>query len=58
MKDLKNKNKEELQKLLDEKKEALQNFRFNISGSKQKNVKAGRDLRKEIAQILTEANSR
>ena len=58
MKDLKDKKEEELAKLLAEKRQDLRSFRFNISGSKQKNVKEGRELRKNIARILTEINSR
>jgi ribosomal protein L29 len=51
-----NKNKEELNRLLAEKRKALHNFRFNIAGSKTRNVKEGRNLRKEIARIMTELN--
>lgn len=54
--DLKSKSVGDLQKLLTEKREALKTFRFNITGSKIKNVKEGRTLRKEIAQILTTMN--
>ncbi len=49
---------EELSKTLQDKRVALQNFRFSLSGSKTRNVKEGRGLRKEIAQILTELNSK
>ncbi|MEO8637546.1 MAG: 50S ribosomal protein L29 [Candidatus Taylorbacteria bacterium] len=58
MKDIKDKKEEELVKLLDEKREALRNFRFAMAGSKQKNVKEGKGLRKDIARILTEVNAR
>ena len=44
----------ELENLLAEKREALRKFRFGIAGSKNRNVKEGKNLRKEIAQILTE----
>jgi ribosomal protein L29 len=56
--DLKKKNKADLKKLLTDKRKALQNFRFSISGSKTRNVKEGKALRKEISRILTEVNSR
>jgi len=56
--DFKKKNKADLEKLLVDKKKALQNFRFSISGSKTRNVKEGKALRKEIARILAEVNSR
>lgn len=47
----------ELNKLLEEKRTKLFDFRFNIIGGKMKNVKEGRMLRKDIARILTEQNS-
>ena len=48
----------ELENLLTEKREALRKFRFGIAGSKNRNVKEGKNLRKEIAQILTEIGKR
>lgn len=56
-KEIKGKNKADLQKLLGEKKEALHAFRFGTAGSKLKNMKEGKNLRKDIARILTELNS-
>lgn len=53
MKDLKKKTEKDLEKALAEKREALRKFRFGTSGSKNKNVKEGLNLRKEIAQIFT-----
>ena len=53
MSDIKGKTKKELLKLLAEKKTALQSFRLGNSGSKTKNVKEGRNIRKDIARILT-----
>lgn len=53
IKDLRKKTIGELDKELAEKISALSNFKFGTSGSKVKNVKAGRNLKKEIAQILT-----
>ncbi len=58
MSDLKNTNEKDLQKTLADKRKALQTFRFNLSGSKTRNVKEGRGLRKEIARVLTELSSR
>jgi ribosomal protein L29 len=49
----KSKTKDELQKELHEKHEALKNFRFGITGSKVRNVREGRNLRKDIARIET-----
>jgi ribosomal protein L29 len=59
IKDLKNKNEAQLKDLLNEKREALRVFRFKASGSKTKNVKEARNLRRDIARILTviKANS-
>ena len=54
MSEFKNKNRKDLMKTLHEKKDALQAFRFGTAGSKSKNVKEGRNLRKDIARILTE----
>jgi len=55
-KDLKSKNEKDLKKFLFEKKEDLRNFRFGISGTKTRNVKEGRTLRKDIAKIMTAIN--
>lgn len=54
MSEYKGKNKKDLIKTLVEKRDALQNFRFNIAGARSKNVKEGRTLRKDIARIQTE----
>lgn len=53
IKDLRKKTPGELDKDLSEKAVALSNFRFGTAGSKTKNVKAGKNLKREIAQILT-----
>ena len=58
MKDLKSKNEKELMKDVSEKREKVRAFRFGIEGSKIRNVKEGKNLKREIAQILTEVNSR
>jgi ribosomal protein L29 len=48
----------ELQKDLADKREALRVFRFEGAGSRTRNVRGGRTLRREIARILTELRSR
>ena len=48
----------ELQKTLADKREALRTFRFAAAGSRSRNVREGRELRKEIATILTELRER
>jgi ribosomal protein L29 len=49
---------EDLQKELADKRESLRSFRFGGAGSRAKNVREGRTLRKDIARLLTEINSR
>ncbi len=48
------KTKEELFKELGDKRMTLKNFRFAITGSKTRNVREGRNLRREIARLATE----
>lgn len=48
------KNPKDLIKNLLEKRNALQAFRLGNAGSKTKNVKEGKLLRKDIARIMTE----
>ena len=52
------KNDKDLDKLLVERREELRGFRFGIAGSKIRDVKTGKNLRKDIAQILTEKSDR
>jgi ribosomal protein L29 len=54
--DIKNKDKKTLKEMLVEKREALRLFRFGTAGSKTRNVKEGKNLKKDIARILTEMN--
>ena len=48
----------ELQKLIADKREALRVFRFGGAGSRTRDVRAGRTLRREIAQAMTELRAR
>ena len=57
MADFKNKTEKELKDALAEKRTALRNFRFSVSGSKARNVKEGNGLKKDIARIMTELNA-
>lgn len=50
------KNKADLQKELEEKLIALREMRFGVAGSKSKNVKEQKNLKKEIARIKTMLN--
>jgi ribosomal protein L29 len=48
----------ELKKVLADKRESLRVHRFEGAGSRTRNVRAGRTLRKEIAQLMTELRKR
>jgi ribosomal protein L29 len=48
---------DELRKTIADKREELRALRFGSAGSKNKNVKAARSLRKEIARALTALNA-
>lgn len=41
-----------------EKRESLRVFRFGETGTRTRNVREGRNVRREIARILTEIRSR
>ena len=58
MQELQNKVDTDLHKELGEKRETLRKFRFDVSGSKIKNVKEALALRKQIARVLTLLKSR
>jgi ribosomal protein L29 len=58
MTDIKTKKNTDLNKELAEKRKSLREFRFGVAGSKVKNIKEARNLRKGIARILTELGSR
>jgi len=58
MSDLIKKKDSDLNKLLKDKREEHKSFRFDMTGTKTRNVKAGSGLKKDIAQILTEINKR
>ena len=49
---------ESLQKIIADKREALRVFRFEGEGSRRRNVREARTLRREIARIMTELNAR
>lgn len=58
MTDLEKKSDQDLMKELREKREALRGFRFDVAGSKPRNVKEGHAIKKDIARILTERSAR
>ncbi|MCH7883038.1 50S ribosomal protein L29 [Patescibacteria group bacterium] len=47
------KDKKELEKLLENEREKLRSFRFKLSQGKTKNVKGGMFIKRNIARILT-----
>jgi len=51
--ELKQKSKEEMKKLLQDDREKLRQLRFDLSAGKVKNVREIRNIKKEIARILT-----
>ncbi|MFA6294828.1 MAG: 50S ribosomal protein L29 [Candidatus Paceibacterota bacterium] len=53
MKDITIKTVPDLTKMLSEKRESLRVFRFGAAGAKAKNVKQGRNIKKDIARIMT-----
>jgi ribosomal protein L29 len=57
-KDVTKKDDAGLQKMLDETRQALKNLRFHTSGGVPQDVKAQKNLRKDIARILTEIRKR
>lgn len=58
MKDITTKTPADLKKLVAEKRKELRAFRFGGAGAKTKNVKLGRNLKKDIARILTALNGK
>ena len=58
MKDFIKKTENELKTILSEKRLALRNFRFAVSGSNVRNVKEGNGLKKDIARIMTILNAK
>ena len=58
MKDHSKKTIEALKKEIFDKKQSIRQFRFDLAGSKTRNVKLGQNLRKEVARLMGEVNSR
>ena len=47
-----------LKKMIADKREALRVFRFEGAGSRRRNVREARNIRKEIARAMTEVSMR
>jgi ribosomal protein L29 len=58
MKELREKNDADLAKFVAEKQEELRKLRFGVAGSTMRNVHAAKNLRREVAQALTEITHR
>lgn len=58
MKDIKKQSDKELAKLLSEARAAVRQFRFDVTGSKVKNIKEGANAKRIVARILTELSLR
>jgi large subunit ribosomal protein L29 len=56
IKELREKNPEELKKMLAEKKEVARGLRFAIASKQIKNNRESRNIKKEIARIMTLIN--
>ena len=54
--ELKQKTVGEIKKMLDEKKEQIRKFRFDLAAGKVKNIKEIRAIKKDIARFLTVIN--
>lgn len=55
---LKEKDTNDIKKELAESRKRLFDFRISVAGGKVKDVKEGRNIRKEIARMLTELSAR
>jgi len=56
LKDFKRMKKEEILSLLNEKRESLRQFYFDLAAGKIKNIKQIRETKKDIARLLTILN--
>lgn len=56
--EIKQKSKEELIGMLQEKRDTLRLLRFDLASGKIKNVRQIRELKKDIARILTSRNQK
>ncbi len=54
--ELTQKDKKELEKMINEKKEKLRQMRFNLVSGKVKNIREIREVKKDIAKMLTKIN--
>ena len=55
--DVQKKSTKELNKMLTEKREDLRKLRFGLGGSTKTDTKSARELKRDIARIMTELNA-
>jgi len=58
MKEISKKTDKDIIKEISDTKSEIRQFRFDLSGSKTRNVKLGKKLRKNVARLFTELNGR
>ena len=58
LEEIKEKTKEELDKMLKDERENLRKLRFNLASGKVKNVREIRKVKKDIARVLTLLNKK
>jgi ribosomal protein L29 len=58
IRELREKTELELENLLKDKREALRKYRFEMGHGKTKNTKEGREIKRDIAKILTLLNKK
>lgn len=52
-KEMRQKSKDELEKIIKDDREKIRQLRFNLSSGKVKNIKEAGNLKKKIARVLT-----
>lgn len=57
-KSITDKSDKDLSKLLIEKRDSLRDFYYGVAGGKVTNTKSGRNVKKDIARVLTELRKR
>lgn len=58
IKEIRKMSDKEIEKSLSEKRAEVKQVRFDITGSKSKNVKTGANAKKAVARMMTELQSR
>jgi ribosomal protein L29 len=58
MKEIRKKDEKNLREYIQEKREEVRSFRFNVAGASTRNVRAARAAKKEIARSHTELTAR